>query len=78
MRSFNEENSEHNSNKGENDVEMKATFKCEVHDDSWLWNFIFGHLNFGGLNLLHTKDMGKGLPLIEKLERICEGCIFGK
>ena len=22
--------------------------------------------------------MVKGLPLIEKLERICEGCIFGK
>ena len=57
---------------------MKDTFQFEVHDDSWLWNFIFGHLNFGGLKLLHTKDMVKGFPLIEKPERICEGCIFGK
>jgi hypothetical protein len=64
--------------KGENGAEMKATFQSEIHDDSWLWNFRFGHLNFGGLKLLHTKDMVKGLPLIEKPERICEGCIFGK
>jgi transposase InsO family protein len=28
--------------------------------------------------LLHTKDMVKGLPLVDKPERICEGCIFGK
>jgi hypothetical protein len=28
--------------------------------------------------MLHTKDMVKGLPLIEKPERICEGCIFCK
>jgi hypothetical protein len=28
--------------------------------------------------LLHTEDMVKGFPLIEKPERICEGHIFGK
>jgi hypothetical protein len=49
-----------------------------VQDESWIWNFRFGHLNFGGLKLLHTKDMVKGFPLIEIPERICEGCIFGK
>jgi hypothetical protein len=57
---------------------MKAPFQYEIHDDSWLWHFRFGNLNFGGLKLLHTKDMVKGFPLIEKPERICEGCIFGK
>jgi hypothetical protein len=35
-------------------------------------------LNFGALNLIHTKDTVKGLLLIEKPERICEGWIFGK
>jgi hypothetical protein len=49
-----------------------------VQDYSWLWNFIFRHLNFGGLKLLYTKDMVNGFPLIEKQERICEGCIFVK
>jgi hypothetical protein len=57
---------------------MHATFRYQVQDDSWLWNFIFGHLNFGGMKLLQKKDMVKSFPLIEKPERICEGSIFGK
>jgi hypothetical protein len=43
--------------KGENGVEMQTTFQYEVEDDSLLWHFSFGHLNFGGTKLLHTKDM---------------------
>ena len=38
----------------------------------------FGHLNFGGLNLLHIKGMVKGLPFIEKPNSLCEGYILGK
>ena len=57
---------------------LQAAFHTEVHDESWLWHFKFGHLNFGGLKLLHTKNMVKGFPLIDKLERVCEGCILGK
>ena len=45
---------------------------------SWLWHFKFVDLNFGVMKLLHTKNMVKGFPLIDKLERVCEGCIFGK
>ena len=37
-----------------------------------------GNLNFGGLNLLHRKGMVRGLPLIEKPDSLCEGCILGK
>ena len=57
---------------------MQAKFQSEVQDESWLWHFIFGHLDFGGLNPLHMNNMVKGFPLIEKWERICEGWIFGK
>jgi hypothetical protein len=78
VHSTNEENSARNIKKGENDANMNETFQSETQDESWLWHFRFGHLNFGGLKLLHTKDMVKGLPLVDKLERICEGCIFGK
>ena len=35
-------------------------------------------MNFGGLNLLHTKNMVKGFPLVDKPKRVCEGCIFCK
>ena len=65
--------------KKENDnVDFQAAFQTEVQDESWLWHFKFGHLNFGGLKLLHTKNMVKGFPLIDKPERVCEGFIFGK
>ena len=57
---------------------LQAAFQTKVQDESWLWHFRFGHLNFGGLKLLHTKNMVKGLPLIDRPERVCEGCIFGK
>ena len=46
--------------KKENDsADFQAAFQTVVQDDSWLWHFRFGHLNFGGLNLLHTKNMVK-------------------
>ena len=38
---------------------LQAAFHTEVQDESWLWHFRFGHLNFGGMNLLHTKNMVK-------------------
>ena len=57
---------------------LQAAFQTEVQVESWLWHFSCGHLNFGGLKLLHTKNMVKGLPLIDRPERVCEGCIFGK
>lgn len=50
----------------------------QVKDENWLWNLRFGHLNFGGLNLLHRKGIVKGLPLIEKPNSLCEGYILGK
>ena len=63
-------------------VEMAAVtqekFQREAKDENWLWHLRFGHLNFGGLNLLHKKGIVKGLPLIEKPDNLCEGCILGK
>jgi len=57
---------------------IQVNFQAEVKDKKWFWHLSFGHLNFGGLNLLHRKGMVKGLPLIEKPDILCEGCILGK
>ena len=43
-----------------------------------MWHFRFGHLNFGGMKLQNKNNMVKGFPLIDRTERVCEGCIFGK
>ena len=56
----------------------QETFQREAKGENWLWHLRFGHLNFGGLNLLHKKGMVKGLPLNEKPDNLCEGCILGK
>ena len=33
----------------------QETFQREAKDEKWLWHLRSGHLNFGGLNLLHRK-----------------------
>ncbi|KAE8697001.1 hypothetical protein F3Y22_tig00110637pilonHSYRG00668 [Hibiscus syriacus] len=60
----------------QNDVAkcLKACYK----NASWLWHLRFGHLNFGGLELLSKKKMVKGLPRINHPGQLCEGCLVGK
>ena len=65
-------------NKEEIVAVTQEAFQSEPNDENWLWHLRFGHLNFGGLNLLNTKGMVRGLPLIEKLDSLCEGCILRK
>eukprot|EP00253_Pinus_taeda_P035659 PITA_35659 len=35
----------------------QEAFQSEPKDENWLWHLRFGHLNFGGLNLLSRKGM---------------------
>ncbi|KAM1179120.1 hypothetical protein ACFX1X_018618 [Malus domestica] len=60
----------------QNDVAkcLKTCYK----DTSWLWHLRFGHLNFGGLELLSKKEMVRGLPCINRPDQACEGCLLGK
>ena len=64
--------------KEKDNTKIQETFQTKVQDESWLCNFIFEHLNFCGMKLMHTKNMVKVFPFIDKLERVCEGYIFGK
>jgi hypothetical protein len=59
VRISNEENSLCRIKKGEKGKEMNETFQSEIQNDSWFRNFRFGHFKFGGLKLLHTKDLVK-------------------
>jgi hypothetical protein len=64
-RNTNEENNVCSIKKGENGADVMEKFQYEIQDDSWLFNFRFGNLNFGGLKLVHTKNMEKGFPLLK-------------
>eukprot|EP00253_Pinus_taeda_P035295 PITA_35295 len=52
---------------------IQEAFQSVPKDENWIWHLRFGHLNFGGLNLLSRKGMVRGLPLIEKQDNLCEG-----
>eukprot|EP00253_Pinus_taeda_P029728 PITA_29728 len=38
-------------------VVTQEAFQSDPKDENWLWHLRFGHLNFGGLNLLSRKEM---------------------
>ena len=38
----------------------------------------YGNLNIKGLKLQHNKKTVKGLPLIDCVDQVCEGCVLGK
>jgi hypothetical protein len=53
-------------------------YKAGSLDESWLWHLRYGHLHFGGLDLLQNKQMVKGLPCIQQPKSSCESCILEK
>ena len=57
---------------------MKANFKVEALDQTWLCHLRYGHLHFDGLSLLQKKNMVKGLPPIITPINSCESCIMEK
>lgn len=55
-----------------------VALKAHTNDESWLWHRRLGHLNFHSLKVLHQKNMVQGLPSIEEIHDVCEGCALGK
>lgn len=54
------------------------SFKVTNLDASLLWHKRYGHMNFGSLTYMSKQEMVKGLPNIDKVDLVCEGCILGK
>ncbi|KAH9719925.1 hypothetical protein KPL70_005931 [Citrus sinensis] len=59
-------------------VAFEDDSKVPVKDPFWIWHLRYGHLNFGGLELLFKKNMVKGLSYINHPDQLCEGCLLGK
>lgn len=47
-------------------------------EEAWVWHGRFGHLNFRALRDLGRKEMVTGLPLVDHVEQVCDGCTLGK
>jgi transposase InsO family protein len=51
---------------------------AKSREASWLWHGRYGHVNFHALKKLADKEMVLGMPHIDQLERVCDGCLVGK
>jgi hypothetical protein len=49
-----------------------------IKNESWQWHLCFGHLHVNGLKLLSSGGMVYGLPQIDSVDHVCEGCVLGK
>lgn len=45
---------------------------------AWHWHARYGHLHFRALHDLGSKGILRGLPVIQRPEKLCEGCALGK
>uniref|UniRef100_A0A8R7VB64 GAG-pre-integrase domain-containing protein n=1 Tax=Triticum urartu TaxID=4572 RepID=A0A8R7VB64_TRIUA len=49
-----------------------------MDDSAWKWHACYGHLNFQALRQLGQKEIVRGLPCINHVDQVCDGCLIGK
>lgn len=47
-------------------------------EDAWRWHARFGHTSFKSLRKMATEGMVRGLPHLEQVDQVCDGCLVGK
>jgi transposase InsO family protein len=47
-------------------------------EEAWRWHERYGHLHFDALRMLTRKQMVRGLPDIEQVEKLCDCCMATK
>jgi hypothetical protein len=58
---------------------MQGRHQQHKHSDvAWQWHARFGHLNFRALRDLGRKEMVEGMPVIDHVEQVCDGCTLSK
>ena len=58
------------------DNTSQMCFSAKVKDETWLWNFWYGHLNFGGLKELQENEMVKRLRKIVAPYQVFQECVI--
>ncbi|KAM1699812.1 hypothetical protein ACFX2K_031115 [Malus domestica] len=56
----------------------QLVLKASIDHSTRTWHRRLGHLNFRGLQQLSEKNMVHGLPYLEEIKDVCQGCQFGK
>jgi hypothetical protein len=50
----------------------------KMDDGAWKWHTRYGHLNFRALRDFGRKQMVEGMPVVDLVEQVCDGCVLGK
>lgn len=45
---------------------------------AWQWHARYGHPNFRALHELRRQNMVEGMPLVDWVDQVCDGCTLGK
>ncbi|RLN27572.1 hypothetical protein C2845_PM05G34840 [Panicum miliaceum] len=59
-------------------VDKPVCLAARGEEASWRWHARYGQLGFQGLQKLSKGEMVRGLPRIEQVDQVCDGCLVGK
>jgi hypothetical protein len=59
-------------------VEQLVCVSTKIEEASWRWHARYGRLNFPVLQKLSKGEMVRGLPAIEGVGKLCDGCLSSK
>lgn len=60
------------------DVAQPVCLAARGAEVAWTWHARFGHLNFDSLRALARRGLVRGMPELEHINQVCDGCLVGK
>ena len=51
---------------------------AHAKEEAWLWHMRYGHVNFRSLRSLAAENMVVGMPRLEQIDHVCDGCMVAK
>lgn len=59
------------------DVDKQVCLAARAREAPWRWHARYGHLGFQGLQILSKGEMVCGMPWINHVDQVCDGCLVG-
>jgi hypothetical protein len=57
---------------------QSVCYLARAQEEAWRWHARLGHLGFQALKKMASQQMVNGLPRIEQIDQLCDGCLMGK
>jgi transposase InsO family protein len=59
-------------------IAQPVCYMARTKDVAWRWHACMGHLGFQSLRKMVAEEWVRGLPKIEQVDQLCDGCLAGK